>query len=232
MPRTSRSTVKLALFDLDNTLFDRAGAYRTWATRYVEAMGFDRDEIEWFCSIDEDGFADRHDIWTRAKERFRLTEPIDQLLSAYRQSVVETWTPDDHVLEALSLLREQGWRIGIVTNGPMPQQSDKAERLGLLPFVDGFCGSGELGIEKPDRRIFEEAIRRCAAEGLLASESSWMVGDAPSPDIGGGRAVGLRTIWLHRGRRWNLADGEAPDVTVGSIADAVREILSRSSQSL
>jgi FMN phosphatase YigB (HAD superfamily) len=53
-----------------------------------------------------------------------------------------------------------------------------------------------------------------------------MVGDAPAPDIGGGRAAGLRTIWLHRGRSWNPRDGDPPDVTVGSPVEAVQEILS------
>jgi putative hydrolase of the HAD superfamily len=116
--------------------------------------------------------------------------------------------------------------IGIVTNGSMPQQADKADRLGLLPVVDAFCGSGELGVEKPDRRIFDEAIRRCTGGDPLNLEASWMVGDAPIPDIRGGRAVGLRTIWLDRGRSWNPSDGDPPDVTVGSLVEAVQEILS------
>ena len=84
----------------------------------------------------------------------------------------------------------------------------------------------ELGVEKPDRRIFDEAIRRCTEGSPLDQEACWMVGDAPAPDIGGGRAAGLRTIWLHRGRSWNPLDGDPPDVTVGSPVEAVQEILS------
>ncbi len=86
---------------------------------------------------------------------------------------------------------------------------------------------GELGVEKPDRRIFDETIRRSTGGDPLDQEaSSAMVGDAPVADIGGGRGVGLRTIWLHRGRSWNRMDGDPPDVTVGSVAEAVRQILS------
>jgi putative hydrolase of the HAD superfamily len=55
-----------------------------------------------------------------------------------------------------------------------------------------------------------------------------MVGDAPAPDIGGGRAVGLRTIWLHRSRTWNPLDGDPPDVTVSSLVAAVQVVLSES----
>ena len=60
------------------------------------------------------------------------------------------------------------------------------------------------------------------------TELCWMVGDAPIPDIGGGRAVGLRTIWVDRGRVWDPLDGDPPDVTVSSAAAAVHEILSQS----
>ncbi len=220
------AVVKLVLFDLDNTLFDRSGAYRAWAQRYVEMVGLGQAEIEWICEMDEDGFADRRTVWTKAKERFGLPESVDELLASYRSAYLDACKPDSAVLEALRSLRERGWRVGIVTNGSMPQQADKADRLGLLPVVDAFCGSGELGVEKPDRRIFDEAIRRSTGGDPLNQEACWMVGDAPIPDIAGGRAVGLRTIWLHRGRTWNPSDGDPPDVTVGSLVEAVQEMLS------
>ncbi len=221
-----RSAVgKLALFDLDNTLFDRANAYRTWANWYVELMGLGPADVEWFCEMDEDGFADRRTVWTKAKERFGLPEPVDQLVASYRSDCLDVCQPDAAVIGALESLQETGWRLGIVTNGAMPHQAEKADRLGLLPVVDAFCGSGELGVEKPDRRIFDEAIRRSTGVEPLNREACWMVGDAPIPDIHGGRAVGLRTIWLHRGRSWNSRDGDPPDLTVGSVVDAVQQIL-------
>lgn len=81
-------------------------------------------------------------------------------------------------------------------------------------------------MEKPDQRIFDEAIRRCAGDSPKNRAGCWMVGDAPIPDIFGGRAAGLRTIWLDRGRSRNTDDGAHPDRTVESLVDAVQEILS------
>jgi FMN phosphatase YigB (HAD superfamily) len=143
--------IKLALFDLDNTLFDRANAYRAWANWYVEMVGLGQAEVEWFCEMDEDGFGDRRTVWTEARERFGLSESVDELLASYRSAYLDACKPDNAVLEALESLRVRGWRIGIVTNGAMPHQAEKADRLGLPPVVDAFCGSGELGVEKPDR---------------------------------------------------------------------------------
>jgi FMN phosphatase YigB (HAD superfamily) len=222
----STGAVPVALFDLDNTLFDRVATYRVWATYFVQKAGLDPAEVDWLCFFDGDGFTDRGKVWAAAKVRFGLSGTVEELIASYRRDYLDCCRPDIEVHHALATLRDAGWRIGIVTNGPMPQQSDKAVRLGLLPLVDGFCASGELGIEKPDRRIFDEAIRRCATSFPSCEvDAHWMVGDAGMADVAGARAVGLRSIWIHRGRTWNPADGAAPDVTCGSVADAVAKIL-------
>jgi HAD superfamily hydrolase (TIGR01549 family) len=220
------SPVKVALFDLDNTLFDRTTTYRLWAKGYAETTGLGESDVEWFCEMDQDGLADRRAIWTQAQKRFGLSASVEDLLTTYRSAYLDLCEPDGAVQAALAALRGDGWRIGIVTNGPMPDQAAKAERLGLLPFIDAFCGSGELGVAKPDRRIFDEAIVRCTGGRPLDQADRWMVGDAPVPDIGGARAVGLRTIWLDRGRCWDADDGDPPEVTVGALVDAVQTILS------
>jgi putative hydrolase of the HAD superfamily len=221
--------VPVVLFDLDNTLFDRATAYRRWATEFVAGTGLASDDVEWFVDADQDGFASRSDVWAEAQRRFGLTGDIEELVASYRASYLDCCSPDNQVHGSLRTLRASGWRIGIVTNGAMPQQKDKATRLGLLPLVDGFCASAELAIAKPDPRIFEETIRRCADTSPSAEvRAVWMVGDAPEADRGGGRALGLKTMWLHRGRAWDMAHGATPTMTVGSVHDAVSAILSAS----
>jgi hypothetical protein len=105
------AVTKLALFDLDNTLFDRANAYREWAHCHVERMGLGQAEVEWFCEMDEDGFADRRSVWAKAKERFGLREPVDELLASYRSGYLDACKPDTEVLEGLEGLREAGWRV-------------------------------------------------------------------------------------------------------------------------
>ena len=167
--------MKIALFDLDNTLFDRASAFRAWAEWWVESVGLGQAEVEWFCEMDEDGNADRRSVWISAKSKFGLPEPVDDLLASQRSAYLDRCTPDDSVLEALVSLRLSGWRIGVVTNGEMPHQAQKADRLGLLSVVDAFCGSGELGVEKPDPRIFDEAIKRSTRAKLLIGKlAGWL----------------------------------------------------------
>ena len=131
--------------------------------------GLAKAEAEWFCEIDQDGFADRRTVWSAAKDKFGLSQRLASWSCFLPQSIplLLFCRPDETVLVVLTSLREGGWHIGIVTNGPMPQQADKAERLGLLPIVDAFCASGECWVEKPDCRIFDEAIRRCTGSDPL-----------------------------------------------------------------
>ena len=144
------------------------------------------------------------------------------MVAAYWSDYISFYRPDPDVIGALKRLRASRWRIAIVTNGPSTQH-EKVMRAGLDELVDACCVSHEIGAEKPDGRIFEEALRRCRGS-VLDESPAWMVGDAPVPDIRGGREAGLRTLWMHRGRRWAESDFE-PDAQVGSVREAVEVLL-------
>lgn len=210
----------VALFDLDNTLVDRVAAFRRWAEGFTSEHGLDHSAVEWLCEQDDDGFAARDELLAAARTRFSITEPVARLLRRYRRDYPRHYVPDPRVHAALASLRRAGWRVGIVTNGP-PSQAEKIDRCGLRPLVDAWAISGEIGVAKPDPRIFAEAVRRC---GVGSRSPVWMTGDTAAADIDGGRRSGCRTIWLRRGRSWELADF-APDVIVDSVADAVHAML-------
>ncbi|WP_214104715.1 HAD hydrolase-like protein [Acrocarpospora catenulata] len=53
-----------------------------------------------------------------------------------------------------------------------------------------------------------------------------MIGDSAAADVGGGRAVGLRTIWIDRGRQWPDAI-DRPDHVVGDVAEAIAILLTQ-----
>ncbi|TDC37237.1 HAD hydrolase-like protein, partial [Micromonospora sp. KC213] len=53
----------------------------------------------------------------------------------------------------------------------------------------------------------------------------WVVGDSPEADIGGAAAVGLPSVWLHRGRSWSDTRF-APTRIVDSLIAAVSVVLS------
>jgi len=207
------------LFDLDNTLVDRDAAFRLWAGEFAAGRGLPADAVDRLVALDGDGFTPREEVFARARESFSLADPVEDLIEDYHHRYPRHITLPERSRSGLRALRSAGWKVGIVTNGVRVQQR-KLEAARLLDEVDGVCISDLVGSWKPDPGIFEEAARRCGT-GL----AGWMVGDSGPADIRGGQAVGLRTIWMTRGRTWDLGD-PWPDSCVDTVAEAVEVILS------
>jgi FMN phosphatase YigB (HAD superfamily) len=208
----------LALFDLDNTLIDRAASFARWAADFAAARGLPGADVSWLVGADGDGNVARPEFFGRVRERFRLADPVERLVAEYGATYPTTYAQArPEVLAGLSALREARWRVGIVTNGGRRTQRAKIDRTGLAAHVDAVCVSEEVGVRKPDPVIFAIAAHRC---GTTLSGGGWMVGDCPTRDIAGGAAVGLSTIWIRRDREWP-ADSPPPDRTFDDVLDAI-----------
>jgi putative hydrolase of the HAD superfamily len=211
----------LVLFDLDNTLVDRQATFRRWAESFADLRHLNDHAVDWLCEADDDGFAERKDVFSLTRDHFGLDDNIEDLVATYWRDYPSFYRPDPAVTDALERIRASGWRVAIITNGTATQHV-KIERAGLSDLVDACCVSEEIGVQKPDRRIFDEALLRLG--GIGPSDPAWMVGDAPGPDIQGGREAGLRTVWMHRGRQWDET-AFRPDAEVGTIREAVELVL-------
>ena len=156
-------------------------------------------------------------------ETFGLAEAPNLLWKQYRRRMPELAVCRGEDLDALRRLRAAGWRIGIVTNGMTDNQLGKIRNTGLSELVDAWGISDELGVRKPDPKIFRLVAERCATN----LHGGWMIGDNLILDIAGGRAARLRTIWLqpqHRSQSGSFT-GPAPDFTVDSVSDSVEVLL-------
>jgi len=97
----------------------------------------------------------------------------------------------DDALPAIAELRRHNLRLGLISNGQR-DLDEFAEHHEL--DVDVCVGSKHHGHVKPHRSIFEAAL---SALDVSVDEAA-MVGDSPSDDIEGARALGLRGILLDR----------------------------------
>lgn len=207
----------LLLLDLDNTVADREGAFLAWTQTMVEEWApNDPGAIAYLIEHDDDGIRPRHELFSAVRKRFGLQEPVDALIAGYRRELRDALPPvADEISERLRALRAGGWKVAVVTNGAADVQAQKLDQLAVLPLLDACCNSGELGIRKPDPRIFEIAAARCSRP----LDSAWMIGDGET-DIVGAQRAGIRSIWLHRGRTWSR-----PDLRPDHIADGLSEAL-------
>jgi FMN phosphatase YigB (HAD superfamily) len=210
--------VPLALFDLDNTLLDREAAFSRWADAFCEAHGLPDGAHAWLVAADDDGFRPREEVFAGVRARWAVHEPVEELVHAYHHDYPTAFVLPEASRRALRRLRTAGWKVGIVTNGHAFQER-KLEVTRLGDEVDAVCISALVDSWKPDPGIFVEVAHRCGTD-----LDGWMVGDSGRADIRGGQAVGLRTIWIHRGRDWDLGE-PSPDALASDIAEAVGIIL-------
>lgn len=214
--------VRLACFDLDNTLIDRQAAFCAWASAFCADQGLGEEAVALLVRLDQDGFATREEVFDPARQALGLAEDTAALIARYRVEYPRFVAPAAEAASELARLRAQSWRVALVTNGPASQH-DKLARAGLAAAFDALVVSAELGVEKPNRAIFAEAARRCGTS-LEEAKVAFMVGDAPATDVGGAWAAGMRTVWMRRGRRWPLR-AFRPDHVADDVAEAVDAIL-------
>lgn len=177
-----------------------------------EAMTFWRDESaveHWRVRLDEA----RALVVRKALESEGLDSArADQISSDYAARHRENLRLFDDALETLESVRDAGYRLGLLTNGPAEMQRDKISRFELEHHFDVIVVEGEFGKGKPHPEVFQHALQTVGVEGGQA----WHVGDNLYADVGGAKAAGLQAAWIHRERL--QADERAPVVPDLSIA--------------
>ncbi len=102
---------------------------------------------------------------------------------------------------ALALVAAAGLRAAVISNSNGSVRSI-LETLGLASALQFVVDSAEVGIEKPDPRIFGLALERAGVEPGQAV----YVGDLYSVDVLGARAAGLDAVLLDPGGCWGARD--------------------------
>ena len=218
---------KYALFDLDNTLADRAAAVRQLAAQLYESDLLDKaaisvdEAIEAFVELDQDGYApDKILFFTQTADAWgpmrRSPEELDEW---YRAAPRNWYEPDPEIVIFLAEITAAEVAWGIVTNGPA-SQIEKARLMGLDTGAKCILVSDVFGAEKPEPSIFLEALQQL---GDPAPNEVLFIGDNPEADIGGGQGVGMATAWIRRGREWP-ASLAPPDFTLETVLET-RQLL-------
>ena len=130
---------------------------------------------------------------------------------------VGVWnTADPQASDALALVRQAGLRAAVISNsnGSVRSILNALELTTDLEFV---LDSAEVGVEKPDPKIFELALTKAR----VAPAEAAYIGDLYSIDVRGARAAGMRAVLLDPGGHWGTRDcPTAPD-----LMGAVRLVL-------
>lgn len=100
-------------------------------------------------------------------------------------------------IETLSDLSKEGYKLHIITNGFLEVQHIKIREAGLTSFFDVVVCSEEVGVTKPDSKVFHFSMEKARAK----KEKSVMIGDNYEADYLGGLNAGMKSIFFnHRGK--------------------------------
>ncbi len=211
---------QVVLFDVDETLVDRASAFERWITSLMDAhpevfpAARRQSAASRLRQIDERGRRDRLSVCQQILEEFPgMNLSPEELRWKLATGVANHVRPRPSVSGLLERLRAR-LRVGIVSNGIGSLQRAKLINAHLRIAEDGVFISDELGWKKPDRRIFEHALQwaGCPPGDAL------FIGDDPERDVVGAASLGMSTAWVSHGEPWP-ARLAPPEYTLARIED-------------
>ena len=190
--------VKAVLFDLDGTLLDRDASVEQFVSgqydRLTEHLSHipRNDYIARFIGLDCHGHVWKDKVYQALVSEFAIEGMNWQsLLEDYEMQFQFHCVPFQFLTEMLNELKEQGYLLGIITNGRSQFQARAIEGLGVREYFDVILISEVEQVRKPQVEIFQRAMNRL---GVSASDSIF-VGDHPEADIVGAKGAMMKTIW-------------------------------------
>lgn len=210
--------IRAVLWDIDDTIFDYAGADHTGMRLHLEGVGLP----EAYATVDEalaawKAITVRH--WARVaagetdflgQRRDRVREFLsramedaeaDAWFAGHLFHFESAWQLFPDVLPVLDRLAP-AYRHAVLSNSSTGHQHRKLTALGIRDRFEAMVCAVELGISKPEAGAFHAA---CEALALEPHEVAY-VGDEPDIDASGAVAAGLTGIWLDRRGRGGRPD--------------------------
>ncbi len=234
-------TPRAIFFDMDDTLLDTSGgvadSWRTVCQAFAPQLGCDPEDLNtairhqmmefWKDEAAVEHWRTRlHDARTHNVRQALAAKGLNSELAprishGYWEEQSNRMKLFDDALETLDRLRDAGFRLGLLTNGPAEMQRWKLARFPIAERVDVVVIEGEFGYGKPDARVFQHALASVGAD----PQQAWHVGDNLYADIRGAQGAGIHATWIHRDRLELKDDAPAvPDRVIGHLAE-LREAL-------
>jgi len=228
-------SIKLITFDLDDTLWDNVpviisaeASMRQWLATHASKVG--ELPLEHFASLRQQVLQRHPELKHRIsvlRQRVLMhafeeagypqpqaTEMADACFEAFihARHQLTVFPEAEPMLQAL----RQQFLLGVITNG-----NADVQRVGLADYFHFALRAEDIGIAKPDARLFQEALQRGGVDAAAAVH----IGDHPGDDIAGAQQAGLRAVWFNpTGKAW---EGETlPDAQIRNLAE-LPELLTR-----
>jgi len=246
----STNEMRAVLFDLGETLLDAGGIdpdFGEWDRRdfgavyaYLEESRLKLPAWEAFYQVMSRRL---NEEWEKSRTSQRGIDISDILRDGFAElgiplAEVEMgqclrrhyqWCDDSallypDVLPTLTALRNQGLRLGLISNTIWPGwcHDETLERLDVRDLLEARIYSADVGYQKPHPAIFWQALQML---GVNPSQAVF-VGDRLASDIAGAQRVGMKGILREVPYRREEDRAIVPDARITTLAE-LPEVLTR-----
>ena len=231
--------IKLVGFDLDDCLFDSTGLSERARIKGINAMiklGLKIEQKKALKMIQEivkeygsnsslhyNYFIRRYNRLEDVEEKIPYSlqfKYISAAVMAYHSEKIESIKTYEDVIPCLQMLKKLGIKTAIISDGLPIKQYEKILRLGIDDLIDLTVISDELGIRKPNPKLFDHCLKRF---GITGSETIY-VGDRIDKDIIPAKLNNIYSVYIHRGGKYDtyktgfkIPEGTKPDYEISNL---------------
>lgn len=197
------------VFDLDDTLYSLLPVFEKTLHQFMPEHTLDvhdfyiafREEANKLFTDSQTGKISMETLHRlRAQNAFKrygivLEDQQADTFHAIYDSYKENIALSDEAIDIIHLMDQYGFKTGIITNGTSQKQRKTMRCLDITRYFTDerlIIISGELGIDKPDHRIFDAWTDR-----IQNASPSLYVGDSFTHDIIGAYQAGWTPIWYN-----------------------------------
>ena len=193
--------IKAIIFDAYGTLFDVNSA----AEKCKDKIGNKWEGFANYWRTTQLEYTWLRSLMKRHKDFWQVTEDsLDKSLKAFsidnsmRNELLNLYkilSPYKEVPEVLKTLKEKKFKLAILSNGTPALLNDLVKNNNLNNIFDDIFSIEQVGIYKPDSRVYEMPIQKYDIkknEVAFLSANTW--------DVSGGGNYGYNSIWVNRNK--------------------------------
>lgn len=185
--------IKVITFDLDGVYFPNGKAN---FIKSLEKLGVSEDEAKGvFLKSPQmnqeykNGKTTDEEFWTWAVSEWNLKISWREVTKL----MIDGYDVDENVVSTVKKLRDLGYKTAICSNNFPARINGLQEKFGFLNDFNIVTISYEVGESKPNKKIFEELVRKSGVEA-----GSIVFTDDNSDNLDGAKEVGI-TTFLYEG---------------------------------
>ena len=177
--------------------------------------------IQRFIELDDHGRVWKDQVYHQLCNEFYITKyTVNELLAIYISDFNEFSVAFEHAEITIKQLYQNGYKLGLISNGRSPFQEHNFYALGLSEYFSGIFVSEALQMRKPQPEIF---LYVCTQFDCNPSDCIF-IGDNPIADIAGAKNVGMCTIFFNSNNQQNCFIADEQFQYFYDLETAIRRI--------